>query len=212
MPFFGETDLPGGGRLSLWKITEEHFPVALTENSQKRLVSMKREDHRRSFLAVRMLLERAGLSDHDVFYDPDGRPFLKDGRHISISHSQAFAALYIGSEACGIDIEKISTKLQKAKSHFIQKEVVPPGLEPLALTVIWTVKEAIFKISDSRPLSFLTDLHVYPFDPASRSGTARSVFPGWEKEFCFQFEQVEDYILTICKIAKGQKVSSHFSL
>lgn len=160
---------------------------------------MKREDHRQGFLAVRMLLERAGFSDHDVFYDPGGRPFLQDGRYISISHSQAFAALYIGPEAYGIDIEKISTKLQKAKSHFIQKEVIPAGFEPLALTVIWTVKEAIYKLSDSRPLSFLTDLHVYPFDLTSGSGTACSTFPGWEREFYFQFEQVEDYILTICK-------------
>lgn len=202
MPFYREILLTGDGRLSLWKITEEHFPVILTENSRKRLAGMKRDDHRRGFLAVRMLLERAGLSDHDLLYEPDGRPFLKDGRSVSISHSHGFAALYIGSEACGIDIEKISTKLLKAKPHFIQNEVVPPGLEPLALTVIWAVKEAIFKLSNSRPLSFLTDLHVYPFDLTSGSGTACSTFPGWEREFCFQFEQVEDYILTICKILK----------
>lgn len=200
MPFFRETDLPGGGRLSLWKITEEHFPVALTRNSQKRLAGMKRRGHRLGFLAVRMLLERAGLSDNDVFYDPNGRPLLQDGRYISISHSQAFAALYIGTEACGIDIEKVSPRLQKAKSHFIQNEVVPPGLEPLALTVIWTAKEAIFKLSNSRPLSFLTDLHVHSFDLTSGKGTARSTFPGWENEFNFQFEQIEDYILTSCKI------------
>ncbi len=203
MPFYRETDLPGEGRLSIWKIMEEHFPVALNENSLKRLSGMKREDHRRGFLAVRMLLERAGLSDHDLLYQPDGRPFLKDGRYVSISHSHAFAALYIGSEACGIDIEKISTKLRKAKSHFIQKEVIPAGIEPQALTVIWTVKEAIYKLSDSRPLSPLTDLHVYPFDLTSGSGTACSTFPGWEKEFCFQFEQLEDYILTTCKMPTG---------
>lgn len=200
MPFFREIDLPGGGRLSLWKITEEHFPVMLTENSQKRLAGMKRKDHRQGFLAVRMLLERAGLSDHDLFYEAGGKPFLKDGRHISLSHSYEFAALYIGTEACGIDIEKVGPKLQKAKSHFIQNEVIPAGFEPLALTVIWTVKEAIFKLSDSRPLSFLTDLHVNPFDLPSGSGTACSTFPGWEKEFHFQFKQVEEHILTWAKI------------
>lgn len=196
MPFYREILLTGDGRLSLWKITEEHFPVGLTENSRKRLAGMKREDHRRGFLAVRMLLERAGLSDHGLLYEPDGRPYLKDDRYISISHSHEFAALYIGSDACGIDIEKISPKIQKAKPHFIQKEVVPAGFELQALTVIWTVKEAIFKLSHSRPLSFLTDLHVYPFELTSGSGTACSTFPGWEREFHFRFEMVEDYVLT----------------
>lgn len=198
MPFYREIHPTDDGWLSLWKITEEHFPVVLTENSQKRLAGMKREDHRRGFLAVRMLLERAGLSDHDLLYHPDGRPFLKDGRSISISHSHAFAALYIGSEAYGIDIEKISPRIEKSRPHFIQKEIIPAGLEPQILTIIWTVKEAIFKLSNSRPLSFLTDLYVYPFDLTSGSGTACSTFPGWEREFCFQFEQVEDYILTTC--------------
>lgn len=212
MPFYREIPLAGDGRLSLWEVTEEHLPVELTEASRKRLAGMKRKDHSRSFLAIRMLLQRAGLSDHDVFYDSNGRPFLDDGRHISITHSHKFAALYTGTEACGIDIEKVSPKIQKAKPHFIQNEVIPAGSEPQALTIIWTVKEAIYKLSDSRPLSFLTDLHVHPFDPASGFGTASSVFPGWEKEFCFQFEQVEDYILTTCKIAKGLKVNSHFSL
>lgn len=198
MPFYREIALEGDGRLSLWKITEEeHFPVELTENSRKRLAGMKLAGHRRSFLAVRMLLQRAGLTDHDLLYTPDGRPSLEDGRHISISHSHGFAALYIGTEACGIDIEKVSTRLQKAKPHFLQNEVVPPGLEPL--TIIWTVKEAIYKLSDSRPLSFLTDLHVSSLDLNSGTGTACSTFPGWEKEFHFQFERMEGYILTWCK-------------
>lgn len=202
MPFYREITLPGDGRLSLWKITEEPFPVVLTDHSRKRLAGMKRKDHRAEFLAVRMLLERAGFSDQDLFYTPDGRPFLEDGPHISISHSHAFSALYIGTEPCGIDIEKIGPKVQKAKPLFIQNEVIPPEFELPALTVIWTVKEAMYKLSESRPLSFLNDLHVYPFELTSGSGTARSTFSGWEEEFCFQFMDIEEHVLTWCKITK----------
>lgn len=200
MPFYRETTLGEEGRLSLWKVTEEHFPVELTENSRRRLAGMKREDQRRGFLAVRMLLERSGLSDDHLLYEPAGRPHLKDGRFVSISHSNEFAALYIGARPYGIDIEKISTKLQKAKSHFIQKEVIPAESELQALTVIWTVKEAIYKLSNSRPLNFLTDLHVHPFDLKSGTGRASSAFPGWENEFVFGSERIEDYIMTHCRV------------
>ncbi len=199
MPLHREITLEGG-QLRVWKVTETYFPVALNESSLKRLEGMKREDHRQGFLAIRMLLEKAGLSDRDVFYDAHGQPFLEDGRHISISHSHKFAALYTGIQAYGIDIEKISPKIQKAASYFIRNEVIPARSELQTLIVIWTVKEAIYKLSHSRPLSFLTDLHVHPFDLSAGSGTATSVFPGWEKEFLFQFERVEDYILTTCKI------------
>lgn len=199
MPFYREIPLEGDGRLSLWNITGEPLDTELTAASCQRLAGMKREDHRRGFLAVRMLLERAGLSDHDLLYEPDGRPFLKDGRHISISHSHAFAALYTGREPYGIDLEKIQPRIAKNRSYFIGNEVIPPGFEPEALTLIWTVKEAVFKLGDSRPLSFLTDLHVHPFDLAAGTGTACSTFPGWEKEFRFRFERIEDYILTWCR-------------
>lgn len=200
MPFYREIALDDDGRLSLWKIAEdENFPVELTENSRKRLSGMKLARHRRGFLAVRMLLERTGLTDHDLFYAPDGRPFLEDGRHISISHSQAFAALYIGREPYGIDIEQIHPRIAGNRSYFIGKEVIPPQADPESLTLIWTVKEAIYKLSGSRPLSFLTDLHVSSFDLSSGPGTASSSFPGWEREFRFQSERVEEYILTWCR-------------
>lgn len=199
MPFYKEISLPAGS-LTLWKMEEgENFPVSLTEASRRRLAGMKRPDHRHGFLAVRMLLERAGLSDDDVLYETDGRPLLQDGRHISISHSHDFAALYTGTESYGIDIEKIKPRIIKNRPHFIRNEVILPGFEPEALTLIWTVKEAIFKLSNSRPLSFLTDLHVHSYDLNTGTGTAASTFPGWEKEFCFQFERIGDYMLTWCK-------------
>ena len=196
MPFYREIPLEGQGHLSLWKISGEPPTVELTAASLKRLAGMKREDHRQGFRAVRKLLERAGLSDHDLFYEPNGRPFLKDGRHISISHSHAFAALYIGREPYGIDIEKIQPRIVRNRAHFIADEVIPIEFEPEALTIIWAVKEAIFKISDSRNMNFKTDLHVRPFTVGEvGEGSAYSTFPDWEVEFKFWYERIDAYVL-----------------
>jgi 4'-phosphopantetheinyl transferase len=168
----------------------------LTEASQRRLDGMKSAQQRNTFLAVRCILENYGLSDFDLFYDKTGRPFLKNGKYISISHSGDHAVVFIGSVEWGIDIEKVSFKAVKAQAHFIQDEVVPIGFEPEALTIIWAVKEAIFKISDSRNLNFKTDLHVRPFTIGEvGEGTAFSTFPDWEVEFNFWYERIDEYVL-----------------
>jgi hypothetical protein len=50
---------------------------------------MKSELHQRGFLSVRKLLQEASYNDFDLSYDELG-PHLKDGKHISITHSYQF--------------------------------------------------------------------------------------------------------------------------
>ncbi len=197
MPFEGSRLYGSEAKIAYWKIEpDDILNPKLTEASQKRLQGMKSAQQRNTFLAVRCILENYGLSDFDLIYDKNGKPFLKNGKHISISHSGDHAIVFLGTVEWGIDIEKINPKVLKAQSHFIQNEVIPIGFEPEALTIIWAVKEAIFKISDSRNLNFKTDLHVRPFTVGEvGEGTAFSTFPGWEVEFKFWYERIEAYVL-----------------
>lgn len=197
MAFQGSTLYGTEAKVAYWKIEPgDVLNPKLTEASQKRLQGMKSLQQRNTFLAVRCLLENYGLSDFDLFYDKNGKPFLKNGKHISISHSGDWAVLFLGTVEWGIDIEKVSQKALKAQNHFIKDEVIPIGFESEALTTIWAVKEAIFKISDSRNLNFKTDLHVRPFTIDSvGEGTAFSTYPGWKAEFKFSFERIDEYVL-----------------
>lgn len=197
MAFQGSTLYGTEAKVAYWKIEPgDVLNPKLTEASQKRLQGMKSLQQRHTFLAVRCLLENYGLSDFDLFYDKNGKPFLKNRKHISISHSGDWAVLFLGYVEWGIDIEKVSTKVLKAQNHFIQDEVIPIGFEPEALTTIWAVKEAIFKISDSRNLNFKTDLHVRPFTVGEvGEGSAYSTFPDWEVEFKFWYERIDEYVL-----------------
>lgn len=196
MALWGSTLYGTEAKIAYWTVESgDILTPKLTEASQRRLVGMKSTQQRNTFLAVRCILENYGLSDFDLFYDKNGRPFLKNGKHISISHSGDHAIVFMGTVERGIDIEKVSSKVIKAQSHFIQDEVIPIGFEPEALTIIWAVKEAIFKISDSKNLNFKTDLHVRPFAiDAVGEGTAYSTFHGWELEFRFWYERLEDYV------------------
>ena len=197
MAFQGSTLYGTEAKVAYWKIEpDDVLKPKLTEASQKRLQGMKSLQQRNTFLAVRCLLENYGLSDFDLFYDKNGKPFLKNAKHVSISHSGDWAVLFLGYVEWGIDIEKVSQKALKAQSHFIQDEVIPIGSEPEALTIIWAVKEAIFKISDSRNLNFKTDLHVRPFTIGEvGEGSAYSTFPDWEVEFKFWYERIDEYVL-----------------
>ena len=72
---------------------------------------MKSELHRRAFLSIRHLLGLEGYQDSNLIYSDLGKPYLKDGKHISISHSHDFTGIIISdSQEVGIDIEKQSEK------------------------------------------------------------------------------------------------------
>ncbi|TYA65145.1 4'-phosphopantetheinyl transferase family protein, partial [Seonamhaeicola marinus] len=81
--------------VKIWKITESFnalmAPLQLTENSFNRVNGMKSELHQRGFLSVRHLLKEFGYTDADLFYDDFGKPYLKDGKQISITHSFNFS-------------------------------------------------------------------------------------------------------------------------
>ena len=94
----------------VWKIEESFEALSecmpLTERSKSRIQSMRSELHRRGFLSVRHLLKEAGYSDFDLYYNGNGKPLLKDEKHISITHSFTFSAIAISTKEVGIDVEK----------------------------------------------------------------------------------------------------------
>ena len=77
--------------VKIWKITESYEvlmeKVSLKPVALERVLGMKSELHQRGFLSVRHLLQEFGYTDADLFYDENGKPHLKDGKQISITHS-----------------------------------------------------------------------------------------------------------------------------
>ncbi|HXJ97349.1 MAG TPA: hypothetical protein VNJ50_00755, partial [Gelidibacter sp.] len=101
--------------VKIWKITESYDeliqPITLTDTCMQRVLSMKSEWHQRGFLSVRHLLAEFGYTDADLVYDNNGKPHLKDGKHISITHSFMFSGVIISDHEVGIDIEKQREKI-----------------------------------------------------------------------------------------------------
>jgi phosphopantetheinyl transferase len=161
---------------------------------------MKSELHQRAFLSVRKLLQEKGYTDFDLEYDEFGKPYLKDGKHISISHSHQFSTIIISDQKAGIDIEmqrekiiKIADKFVDYEFEFLNKQNQEEYIRKL--TVIWGIKESIFKIRNEIGISFKDHIQAKTFEMRDQSGIATLTFQNETRDFSFHFEEIENFIL-----------------
>jgi len=166
MPLLKTIPIDNNGCVYLWKLTEaEAFLAAgtlLSPHSDQRLLGMKSELHRRAFLSVRHLLALAGILDTDLFYDPFGKPHLKDGSFISISHSFTLTALAVHKNIpVGIDVEMKREKILRI-AHKFTPYSAQGEQDILLLTHIWACKESVYKMAGRAGLSFLKGIVVWP--------------------------------------------------
>jgi phosphopantetheinyl transferase len=201
MPLYKEVIINDITKLYLWKITEDLDwfidVVDLNISSQKRINSMKSESHQKGFLAVRMLLQHLGYNDFDLEYDAKGKPYLKDDKYISISHSHEFSAIAVSTHSIGIDLELVKEKILKIASRFMDVS----HLENLSdtekiqkATVIWGIKESIFKIKSLEGISFLNHIFENKFNLEDKITKAQLRFNAEIENYNVVFNFVEDYI------------------
>jgi phosphopantetheinyl transferase len=126
MPLYKTINFSPTTQILVWKITESLSQlckeVTLNATNTLRFNGMKSDLHQRAFLSVRKLLQDKGYSDFDLEYDQFGKPHLKDGKHISISHSHEFSTIIISDQKVGIDIELQREKIIKIADKFVDYE------------------------------------------------------------------------------------------
>lgn len=226
MPFYKEININEHTSAYFWKITEDiawfYEKALLNEKSLSRLQTMQSVSHQKGFLAVRMLLQHINLTDFDLFYDAFGKPHLKvesqmsnvkcqeintinsEQKHISISHSHEFSCICISNKPVGIDIEMCKEKTLKISSRYmdiyhIENLSIPNKIKKA--TVIWGIKESIFKLKNEKGISFPKHIFEGPFKLEDKEGTAQLIFNNKTEDFQFQFEIIEEYAF-VCAITK----------
>ena len=171
MPLYKSFNPNSQTTVKIWKITESYndllSPINLRPENMNRVSGMKSELHQRGFLSVRHLLAEFGYTDQDLFYDDNGKPHLKDGKHISITHSFNFSGIVVSDTVVGIDIEKQRNKIGRIAHKFMDYEAqyLNDQNEDYVrkLTVIWCIKESLYKLFATPGLSFLKHTLVIPF-------------------------------------------------
>lgn len=202
MPLYKTLTNRHNTKVYIWRIEESEAwlrsGLDLTKNSLERLVTMSSELHRRGFLSIRHLLREAGYTDQDLYYSDEGKPFLKDKRHISITHSFEFTGIVISDERVGIDIEKQRDKIMRIASKFISYEhtFVESFDKPVKeLSVIWCAKESMYKLYGTRGLGFKAHCYVEPFNMELSHTTSRLIYQDDELQFDVYYMELENFML-----------------
>ena len=211
MPLHKVVYLENNTKLYLWKITEDFDTlfnqVRLKDSSLIRLETMKSQSHQKGFLAVRMLLQHNDYNDFDLYYDAFGKPHIKPQGcsikdvHISISHSHGFSALAISDKNFGLDIEIMKEKTVKIAPRFmdiLHLENLSEEEKIKKATVIWGIKESIFKLKNEVGISFPEHIFEDNFTFKDKKASATLKFNNKEETFKIQFDSVEDYIFVCC--------------
>ena len=184
----------------VWKITEalqELETIFLCDKSKIRLGKMRSELHKKGFISVRHLLKEVGYSDNDLYYNKIGKPYLKDGKNISISHSFHFSTIIISDKIIGIDIEKNRDKIKNIAHKFSGKENEFLQEENLIeqLTVIWGAKESLYKIHPDGGLSFIDNLPIEEFRMEDKETKGWIKKEPWNEPYKILFDQIENFTL-----------------
>ena len=205
MPLYKTVNFNYSTQILVWKITESYeqlfSEVQLNEKSLSRLNGMKSQLHQRAFLSVRKLLQQAGYSDFDLYYDESGKPHLKDGKYVSISHSHEFSTLIISDQKAGIDIEMQRDKIIRIADKFVNNkdsvslEDTSPQNYIKKLTVKWGAKEAIFKIRNEPGISFKDHIWINSFEIEDQKTTAILEIENIKQQFSIHFEEFENFTL-----------------
>ncbi len=201
MPLYKTIDVNEKTTVKIWKIDESYEilanPLTLRPESQARVEGMKSGIHQRGFLSVRHLLREFGYSDKDLFYDENGKPHLKDGKHISITHSFNFSGVIVSDSEVGIDIEKQREKIKIVAPKFIgyeERYLKDQEVDLVKkLTVIWCAKESLFKLFETPGLSFKKHTLVIPFNISDCVTNAWIDYKKQKRRFDIEFLEFEGF-------------------
>jgi phosphopantetheinyl transferase len=203
MPLYKTITVSEHTKVLIWKIEESYNDlyrdITLTQQCGARVARMKSDLHRRGFLSIRHLLAIEGHTDFDLYYDENGKPHLKDDKHISITHSFNFSAIIISDEEIGIDIEMQRHKIIRIAHKFTPIEEYRTLANDDAimrkLTMVWGAKESLYKSYATPGISFLQHIYVEDFSLDELKTTATISFNEREVNYKVWFEEFEEFTL-----------------
>ncbi len=202
MPFFKDfTD--ENATILFWKYDEyDTFDEdALIEPENLEKVKHYHPKKLAEYLMIRRMLKMQ-LPEHKILYKTIGQPYLfpKD-YFISITHSFPFASLAFSKKRVGIDLERVMPKILKVKHKFLHHNEIAwteNEDEVKFLTVIWVIKEALYKLHPSKYWSLKNHYEVEKFDLNDLSNIKCRVFDeDFEDEYVARVTMIEDFYFSI---------------
>lgn len=137
----------------------------LSSDDHEFIATLTAERRRREVIAWRSLLRwMVGEGNYPIRYDSVGAPYLVGSElFISVSHSRTHVAVVVSDTKCAVDIESLDRDFKRVASRYATADeltlLANTTIDPaLHLPLIWSAKEAMYKLSGRQGLDLLNDL------------------------------------------------------
>jgi len=200
--------------IAVWDITEDlDFFLGHLQLSPQDLQFIASVHPRRAleWTAARMLIRRiTGMPVSAIcLNDEMGKPYLPGhpNRQISISHSAGRVAVAVSETPIGIDLQVDTPKLQRIAPKFLSdNEMAAIGIpmERAKIHMVWSAKEAMFKLYGKGQVDFRQHLSVKLPDAINSSGTfdGRISLPDLNKHCVFKYLYLDQYLLVYAQYSE----------
>ena len=179
--------------ISLWEINET-LDALMQLSANRKIPDFINEKRKKEHLTSRLLLNKISPNT-TISYNEFGAPILDNNLHISISHSKNFVAIIISEQQVGMDIEAISEKALRLAPKFVS-EKKRTTLNKEKATLIWCLKEAVFKWHQKGKVDFIKDIIIPPFI-AEEKGQIKAQFK--KKELILNYQKINThYLAYVC--------------
>lgn len=163
------SNLPSEISIACWDFQSEDLSFFVSETHDllcnaildKGQIAQKQKES----LAGRFLLQQKLLQENHpistIQIHEDGKPYLPQGPHFSISHTQKFAAVAVSkSLEVGIDLEENHRKVAKIAPRFLSKSELEFFASEKDQLLAWCMKEAIYKAHGKKGIDFRFDMQI----------------------------------------------------
>ena len=177
----------------VWEI-KETLEELITLGKGINISNYTSEKRKKEHLASRLLVNEI-YPTKTIIYNEFGAPELNNGKHISISHSKELVAVIFSNKKTGLDIEQISGKSLRLASKFVSaRNLIKLNKEKA--TLIWCLKEAIYKWHQKGSVDFIKDI-IIPELISKKNGKATVNFRG-EKLNLNYLKINNHYLVYVC--------------
>jgi 4'-phosphopantetheinyl transferase EntD len=169
-----------GVEIALFPVDKSHLldPSFLPAMDRERFELINHTQKRAEFLASRFALNHL-VPNYSLSYE-DRRPDLDSGEHVSLTHCTKYGgAMYGHNKRVGLDVELHRPELMKISRKFVridEKRYIMPGEELFFYQILWSAKEALFKLWKKGNVYFKEDLKVEPFEMVEDGITYAQIF------------------------------------
>jgi len=154
------------GLCAIWRIEESRSFFLNELNLPEKQIPAMEGMREIEWLASRFLANKIDqINPNEIAKDEYGKPFCKNSEiHLTISHSHDYAAYGSANHPIGIDLQIQKPKIKRIAEKYTNPEeilVLPDQFsEEEKLHLIWTIKEAVFKLYGRKELPFRKGIRI----------------------------------------------------